>query len=330
LSKTVGRFVVEKPGGIHAMQWREDPLPSPAANEVQIRHRAIGVDFIDTQIRAGLLTVPLPTGLGFGAAGIVEAMGTDAQGFAIGDRVAYTSLTAGSYAEARNVPSERVFRLPDQSMAPDIAAAAMFRGLTAWYLSTRLRKIEPGEPVLVHAAAGGVGLILVQWLAHLGAKVIGTVGHRDKRALLEEHGCAHAISLEDEDLVACVKALTEGKGCAVVYDSIGRATFDRSLLCARHFGLVVSYGWSSGDVDPIVLMTLRNNGSLFVTRPTVSHYTVDSSAFQSGAADLFGMLARKHLRIKVGRAYPLRDAPRAHEDLAGGRTTGSLILRTEA
>ena len=194
LSGMIGRFLVRSPGDIHAMAWEEGELPPPGPGEVQVRHEAIGVDFIDTQIRAGLLPVALPTGLGFGAAGTVGAIGENVQGVAVGDRVAYTSLTPGSYAEARNVPSERIFRLSDQSMPADLAAAALFRGLTAWYLSTRLRKIEPGDPVLVHAAAGGVGLILIQWLAHLGATVIGTVGSPDKMAALRDYGCAHPLS----------------------------------------------------------------------------------------------------------------------------------------
>ncbi|WP_151120950.1 quinone oxidoreductase family protein [Hypericibacter adhaerens] len=321
-----GRFLVSKTGDPQVMQWVEEALPPPGPGEVQVRHEAIGVDFIDTQIRGGLLPFALPTGLGFGGAGVIEAVGAEVRNLAAGDRIAYTSLTPGSYSLARNLPAERIFRLPDQSLPADLAAAALFRGLTAWYLATRLRKIEPGDPVLVHAAAGGVGLILIQWLAHLGATVIGTVGHPEKVAALRDYGCAHPIPL-GEDLVGRVKEITQGKGCAVVYDSVGRATFDRSLQCARRFGLVVSYGWSSGDVEPVALMTLRNGGSLFVTRPTVSHYTAEASAFQAGAAALFGLIGEGWLRIKVGHAYPLRDAARAHADLAGGRTTGSIILR---
>jgi NADPH2:quinone reductase len=322
-----GRFVVGKTGGPEAMTWVEADLPPPAAAEVRVRHQAVGVDFIDTQIRGGIMPMALPTGLGFGAAGVVEAVGTGVQGLAPGERVAYTALTPGTYAERRNVPAERIFRLPDQSLPAETAAAALFRGLTAWYLSTRLRRIGPGDAVLVHAAAGGVGHILTQWLAHLGATVIGIVGERGKLAHLKAQGCAHAIALDEEDFVARVKELTGGKGCAVVYESIGKATFERSLDCAARFGLIASFGWPSGDVDPVALATLRNKGSLFVTRPTVSHYTAAADDFQAGAAALFRMIADGHLKIDAGHVYPLREAPAAHADLAARRTTGSIVLR---
>ena len=326
MTEMTGGFIVERTGGPEALKWVEAEIAPPAAGDVRIRHQAVGVDFIDTQIRAGIMPMALPTRLGFGAAGIVEALGGPAPGLAVGDRVAYTALTPGTYAESRNVPAERVFRLPDQSLPAELAAGALFRGLTAWYLANRLRALGPGAVALVHAAAGGVGHILVQWLAHLGVTVIATVGSRQKLAALDGTGCAHAIALDEGDFVETVKRITGGTGCAVVYDSIGKATFERTLDCAARFGLVVSYGWASGDVDPVALVTLRNKGSLFVTRPTVSHYTAAAADFQAGAAALFGLIGQGRLKIKVGHTYPLRDAARAHADLAAGRTTGSIVL----
>ncbi len=239
------RIVVEQAGPPEAMRLVEEPAPKPAAGEVLIRQKAIGVDFIDTQLRAGLLPAPMPTGLGFSAAGTVEALGEGVSGLSVGDKVAYHYASAGSYADLRAVPAERVVRLPDQSMTPETAAGALFRGLTAWYLATRLRPIAKGDAVLVHAAAGGVGLILIQWLRHLGAEVIATVGSADKRAIVQEHGVSHCIVLPEEDFVARVKDITGGKGVAVVYECIGKETFDRSLDCAAWFGLIASFGWPS-------------------------------------------------------------------------------------
>ena len=321
-----GRFVVEKTGGPEVMRWVNEPSRAPLAGEVRVRNEAIGVDCIDTQIRGGQLPAELPTGIGFAGVGIAEEVGADVRHVKRGDRVAYMYFVGGSYAEERLVPGERVVRLPDQSLEPGLAAGALFRGLTAWYLATRLRPIGKGEVALVHAAAGGVGLILIQWLAHLGVTVIGTAGSADKIAVLREYGCAHPVLIPQEDFVARVKEVTGGKGAAIVYDSIGLETFERSLECARRFGLVVSYGWASGDPGSVSLMALRNKGSLFVTRPTVAQYTAEAEDLRAGVAALFGLVSQGKLRINVGNSYPLREAPRAQADLAARKTVGSVVL----
>lgn len=327
MSGTCGRWLVRRPGGPEALEWVEETPSPPAAGEVSIRQEAIGVDFIDTQLRAGRMPVDLPTGVGFSAAGVVDAVGEGAEGFAEGDRVAYSWSVAGAYAERRNVPAERVFRLPDPSTPSETAAGALFRGLTAWYLATRLRPVSPGDVVLVHAAAGGVGQILTQWLTHLGATVVATAGSPEKLDLLRRQGLRH-VALEADDFPALAREVSGGTGCAIVYDSVGADTFARSLDCAARFGLVVSFGWASGDPGQVSLPDLRNKGSLFVTRPTVSHYTARAEDFQQGARELFELISAGAIRISVGRSYPLKNAAAAHADLAARRTTGSVVLKT--
>lgn len=324
-SATYGRYIVEQPGAPDAMRWVQEPVRHAGPGEILVRHEAIGVDFIDTQIRAGQLPASLPTGLGFAAVGIAQEVGTGVAHVRRGERVAYVHFVAGSYAQQRVVPAERVIALPDQELEPELAAGALFRGLTAWYLSHRLREVRKGDVALVHAAAGGVGLLLTQWLQHLGATVVGTVGSEEKARVLREYGCANPVVLPAEDFVARVKEVSAGRGADVVYDCIGKDTFERSLDSARRFGLVVSFGWPSGD-PALSLMTLRNKGSLFVTRPTISHYTAEAEDLRTGALALFGLVREGVLRIKVGNSYPLRDAPRAHADLAAGRTVGSVVL----
>lgn len=326
MSRTTGRFVVEQTGGPEALQWVVEAAQPLGPNDVRVRHEAIGVDYIDTQIRAGEMPATLPTGIGFAAVGIAEEIGANVAHVKRGQRVAYMYFTAGSYAQERVVPGERIVALPDQELVPDLAAGALFRGLTAWYLSTRLRKIERGDAVLVHAAAGGVGLMLTQWLAHLGATVIGTVDTQQKADVLREFGCPHAVVIPGEDFVAKVREVTDGKGVAVVYESIGRATFEGSLDSARRFGLIASFGWPSGDPGPVSLMHLRSKGSLFITRPTVTQYTADAQDFRDGAAALFGLVRDGVLKVKVGNRYALRDAAQAHRDLVAGRTVGSVVL----
>lgn len=326
MTETCGRVIVRQPGGPEAMEWVEETLPAPGAGEVSIRQQAIGVEFIDTQLRSGRMPAELPTGIGFSAAGTVSAVGDGVEGFAEGDRVAYSWSVAGAYAEKRNVPQDRVIRLPDQSMLAETAAGALFRGLTAWYLAMRLRPVSRGDFVLVHAAAGGVGQILTQWLTHLGATVIATAGSEQKLDMLRGFGLKHVV-LESDDFAAAVTEITGGEGCAIVYDSVGADTFARSLDSAARFGLVVSYGWASGDPGEVSLPELRNKGSLFVTRPTVSHYTADPADLQRGGAELFGLVSSGAIEVRIGNSYPLKDAAQAHEDLAARRTTGSLVLR---
>jgi NADPH2:quinone reductase len=325
MRKTYGKFVVKKVGTPEVMEWLQDEFRQPAVNEVCVRNEAVSVDFIDTMIRSGQLPTTLPTGIGFAGAGIVEEIGSAVQNLSKGDRVAYMYLIGGSYAEQRYVPVDRVFKLPDQSLSPVVAAGALFRGLTAWYLTTRLRDLKKGDIALVHNAAGGVGLILVQWLARLGVKVVGTVDSRAKVPTLLDYGCPYPVVIPEEDFVAKVKEVSDGKGAAVVYESIGVSTFEKSLDCTRRFGLVVSYGWPSGDPD-ISLMTLRNKGSLFITRPTVTHYTAETTDFQRGASELFELIQEGNLRIHVEHTYPLREAAKAHADIVAGRTVGSVVL----
>jgi NADPH:quinone reductase len=326
MENNYGRFIVEKTGEPEVMQWVTEPVRHAGPDEVRVRHEAIGVDYIDTQIRGGLLPATLPTGLGFAGVGVAEEVGEHVRHVNRGDRVAYMYFVAGSYGEERVVPADRVVPLPDQTLSAEIAAGALFRGLTAWYLANRLRPLGEGDTALVHAAAGGVGLILTQWLAHLGVVVIGTVDSRQKAEALREFGCPHPVLMPDKDFVAKVSEVTGGKGASIVYESIGAATFERSLDCVKRFGLVASYGWPSGDPEPVPLMTLRNKGSLFITRPTVTHYTAEADDFQAGASALFGLVKEGKLRIKVGNSYPLRDAAKAHADLFAGRTLGSVVL----
>lgn len=326
MSTSSGRFVVETTGAPDVMKWVQHTVGHAGPGEVRIRQEAIGVDYIDTQIRSGLLPANLPTGIGFAGVGIAEEVGEGVQHVARGDRVAYMYFVAGSYAEERIVPAERVVRLPDQSLSAELAAGALFRGLTAWYLATRLRTLVQGDAALVHAAAGGVGLILTQWLLHLGVEVIGTVDTEEKAEALRSVGCLHTVVMPGEDFVAKVSQVTAGRGVAVVYESIGVETFERSLDCARRFGLVASYGWPSGDPGAVSLMTLRSKGSLFITRPTVTQYTEDPEDFRTGAAALFELIHAGKLNIKVGNVYPLREAARAHTDIVAGKTLGSVVL----
>lgn len=326
MSNSYGTYLVHKQGEPEAMQWQQAPLRTVAPNEVRIRNEAIGVDFIDTMIRSGQLPAQLPTGIGFAGVGIVQETGEQVSGLAIGDRVAYMYFVAGSYAEQRYVPADRVFKLPNQEMPAVVAAGALFRGLTAWYLVKRMAALKPGDTALVHAAAGGVGLILVQWLKHLGVKVVGTVSRESKVATLKDYGCDHAVVIPDQDFAAKVMDVSEGKGAAVVYDCIGKATLEKSMECTRRFGLIVSFGWPSGDLDNLSLMNLRSKGSLFITRPTVTHYTADAEDLQQGCTELFQMVEDGHLRINTQHTYPLSHAAQAHRDMAEGKTVGSVVL----
>jgi NADPH2:quinone reductase len=327
MTEKFGKFEVKRPGGPDVLEWVEENRRSVNANEVRIRNEAVGVDFIDTMLRSGQLPAPMPTGIGYAGVGIVEELGSQVTDLAPGDRVAYIYFMPGSYAEQCYVPTERVFKLPDQSLSPITAAGALFRGLTAWYLATELWDLKLGDVALVHAAAGGVGLLLTQWLAHRGVIVVGTVTSRTKVQTLLEYGCRYPVVSPEEDFVAKVMEVSGGRGAAVVYESIGTVTFKKSIECVRRFGLIASYGWPSGDPD-ISFMTLRSKGSIFATRPTVTHYTAEAEDFRRGAAMLFGLIKEGVLRIKTEHTYPLVDAAKAHEDLAAGRTTGSVVLVT--
>ncbi len=312
-------------GGPEVLRWEEyDPGP-PGPDEARVRHTAIGVNFIDVYDRTGLYPTALPTGLGREAAGVVEKLGGKARGLRAGDRVAYTLASPGSYAEIRNVPADRLLRIPP-GISDQQAAAMMLKGLTAHYLLRRTHRVKRGDAVLIHAAAGGVGLIACQWARQLGARVIGVVGNDEKARLAKRNGCHHVIVGRDADLPAAVKKLTRGAGVSVVYDAVGKDTFFASLDCLKPLGLMVSYGNASGPVPPIAPLELSRRGSLFLTRPTLFHYTATRAALESAARELFGVVKRGAVKIRIGQSYPLRDAATAHRDLEGRRTTGSTIL----
>ncbi|MCZ8130030.1 MAG: quinone oxidoreductase [Steroidobacteraceae bacterium] len=313
-------------GGPEVLEWGEIDVPVPRRNEVRVRHTAIGVNYIDVYGRTGLYPMTLPGSLGQEAAGVVEAVGRGVTAFAPGDRVAYVLATPGSYVEARNVPADRLVRVPD-SITDEQAAAMMLKGMTAQYLLRRTYRVKKGDPVVIHAAAGGVGLIATQWARHLGAHVVGVVGSEAKAQLAREHGAHETIVAAGEPIAPRVRALTKGKGAAVVYDATGKDTFFDSLDSLRPLGLMVSYGNASGPVPPFGALELGKRGSLFLTRPSLFHYIASKGDLARSARELFAVVAAGHVRIRVGQAYPLAEAARAHRDLEARRTTGSTVLR---
>ncbi len=312
-------------GGPEVLQLREQPVGDPGPGQVRVRHHAIGLNFIDVYHRTGLYQQPLPGSLGSEAAGVVEAVGEDVDGFRPGDRVAYCTGPTGSYSEARVMPAAPLIRLPDD-IAFDTAAGAMLKGLTAQYLLRRTKTLQPGDVALFHAAAGGVGLIAGQWARALGVRLIGTAGSAEKCALARANGYAEVIDYGKEDFVARVKELTGGKGVPVVYDSVGRDTWDRSLSCLQPFGLMVSYGNSSGPVPPVTLTDLAARGSLYVTRPTLGTHLADPVVKQQMADELFAVLRSGQVKIHIPQRYRLADAAQAHRDLEARRTVGSTLL----
>lgn len=317
---------IHETGGPEVLRWEEAEVPAPGPGEVRLRQTAVGLNFIDTYHRTGLYKLPLPSGLGQEAAGIVEAVGAGVDGLRPGDRVAYCGAGApGAYAELRNAPADRMVPLP-AGIDDRAAAAMMLKGLTAWYLLRRIHPVQAGETILVHSAAGGVGLILCQWAAHLGATVIGTVGSRTKAELAAAHGCHHPLLLGVDDFVARARDLTGGKGLPVVYDSVGKDTFMASLDCLRPRGLMVSFGQSSGAVPPLDVTVLSAKGSLFLTRPSLFAYVADRADLLAAAEELFDLVEAGVLRIEINQTYPLREAATAHRDLEGRRTTGSTVL----
>ena len=299
-------------------------LAPPGPDEVQLRHTAIGVNFIDTYHRTGLYKLPLPTGIGSEGAGIVEAVGSKVERIKVGDRVAYVNVP-GSYSEAANIPEWRAVKLPE-TVSDETAAASMLKGMTAQYLIKRTYTVQAGQTILVHAAAGGVGLILCQWARHLGAKVIGTVGSDSKRDLALANGCDHVFNSRTDDVAAKVRELTDGVGVPVVYDSIGKDTFMSSLDCLQIRGLMVTFGNASGAVPPFEPHLLSPKGSLFLTRPTLLHYTRNREEMQETADDLFSVLASGAVKIAINQRFPLDKARDAHEALHSRATTGATIL----
>lgn len=314
-----------KTGGPDVLDLVDADLPDPGRGEVRIRHAAVGLNFIDTYHRSGLYPLPLPSGIGLEAAGVVEAAGAGVTGLAAGDRVAYGAGPLGAYAEACNAPANRVSKLPD-SIDDETAGAMMLKGMTVRYLLRATYNVQAGDTILFHAAAGGVGLIACQWANALGATVIGTVGSEEKAELARAHGCHHTILYNQEDVSARVREITDGKGVPVVYDSVGQATVDASLGSLSPLGLLVSFGNSSGPVTGFDLGVLSARGSLYVTRPSLMTYVAADDDLRETARDLFAMVGSGRVKIEINQRYGLGDARKAHEDLEARRTTGATIL----
>jgi NADPH2:quinone reductase len=317
-------ILVHKPGGPEALEWQEIEVGEPGPGQIRLRHTAVGLNFIDVYHRTGLYPMPLPFVPGMEGAGIVEAVGPNVTDVAIGDRVSYAG-SIGGYAEARLIAADRVVKLPD-AIPDQIAAAMMLQGMTVRYLIRKVYPVQSGDTILIHAAAGGVGLILCQWAASLGATVIGTVSNDEKAALARANGCHHTINYTQEDFQARVLQITGGKKLPVVYDSIGKDTFMKSLDCLRPRGLMVTFGQSSGPVGPIDLGILGQKGSLVVTRPTLQSFIATREDLAETAADLFDVVGKGIVKISVNQSYPLRDAAQAHRDLEARKTTGSTVL----
>jgi NADPH2:quinone reductase len=317
---------IHESGGPDVMRWEEVTVGEPGPGQARVRHSAVGLNFIDVYHRTGLYPLPsLPSGIGLEAAGVVEAVGAGVTDIKVGDRVAYASPPPGSYAEARLMPADRLVVLPD-IIAERTAAAMMLKGMTAQYLLRRTYRVQPGDAVLVHAAAGGVGLIACQWARHLGATVIGTVGNDEKAELARAHGCHHVIVYSRENFVQRVKEITGREGVAVVYDSVGKDVFMDSLDCLRPLGMMVTFGNASGPVPAIEPLVLSTKGCLFLTRPTLMVYTAKRADLLASAAELFEVVASGAVKIEVQQTYPLADAAQAHRDLEARRTTGSTLL----
>ena len=317
---------VHKVGGPEVLTYEDIAVPAPGPGQIRVKQHAIGVNFVDTYFRSGHYPAPggLPFVAGNEAAGEIIEVGSGVSEFKRGDRVAYVQ-GPGCYAAERLVPADRVVKLPD-NISYEQAAGMMLKGMTVEYLVRRTFKVEKGTTVLMHAAAGGVGLILCQWANHLGANVIGTVGSKDKAALAHANGCHHTILYRDEDFVARVKEITGGKLCDVVYDGIGKATFPASLDCIRPLGMFVSFGSASGPIEAFNLNLLQFKGSLFATRPTLNTYGAKREDLLSMANELFKVVGSGAVKIPVNQTYALRDAAKAHRDLESRATTGSSIL----
>jgi NADPH:quinone reductase len=316
---------IHETGGPEVLRFEEVKLPEPGPGQARVRHTAIGVNFIDTYHRTGLYKLPLPSGLGVEAAGVVEAVGPGVTHARPGDRVAYVSRPPGAYAEAAVVPADRLVLVPD-GVSDEVAAAAMLKGMTVWMLVRRIHAVKPGETVLFHAAAGGVGLIAMQWLRALGARTIATVGSDPKGKLALAAGASEVIVYTREDFAKRVRELTGGAGVPVVYDSVGKSTFEGSLDCLSPMGLLVSYGNASGAVPPFDISQLAAKGSLFLTRPTLFSYTARREDLEEGARELFAVIRSGQVRVEVQHRWPLAQAADAHRALEGRETTGSIVL----
>jgi NADPH2:quinone reductase len=317
-------FRFDRPGGPEVLRLEDVPLPEPGPGQVRIRHTAIALNFRDILVRRGQHAVSsFPSGLGTESAGVVEAVGEDVTDLAAGDLVATVCRPDSAYAEARIAPAARVVKLPD-GIDERTAAAMMVRGMTARYLLHATYQVKAGDTIVIHAAAGGVGLIVVQWAKHLGATVIGTVGSDEKAEVARAYGCDHVLRYDD--FAGKVREITGGKGVPVVYDSVGKTTFEGSLKSLRPRGVLASFGESSGDPPPVTARQLGNMGSLFVTHPSLIDYTATRAELLETANDLFTMVAGGKIRIDITQSYPLREAAQAHRDVEARKTTGSVVL----
>lgn len=310
-------------GGPEVLTWEDAEVPEPAAGEARIRHTAIGLNLIDTYHRTGLYPLDLPTGIGSEAAGVVEAVGEGVTDVAVGDRVAYTGMPIGSYAEHRNFAADRLVPIPD-TISDEVAAAVLLKGLTTWYLLRRSYAVQPGDPILLYAAAGGVGSLASQWAKQLGATVIGVVSTAEKAALAKSQGCDHVI-MADDDIAARARELTDGEGVAAVYDSVGKDTFTASLDALRFHGTMVSFGNASGPVDPVSPLELAQRGSLYLTRPVLFHFIRTREELMAAAGELFDAM-ENGMSVRIGQTYALENAAQAHLDIEARLTTGSTVL----
>jgi NADPH:quinone reductase-like Zn-dependent oxidoreductase len=316
---------IHRTGGPEVLDWEEVDLGDPGEGEVLIRHNAVGLNYIDVYHRSGLYPLPLPSGIGSEGAGVVEKVGKKVKEIREGDRVAYATQPLGAYSTARIMPAARLVKIPKE-IDDKTAAAMMLQGMTVEYLIHRTYRVKEGDTILVHAAAGGIGLILCQWAKALGATVIGTVSSDEKAALAKAHGCKHPIVYTREDFVARVKEITKGKGLPVVYDSVGKDTWPKSLDCLQLRGLMVSFGNASGPLPPINSGDLVSRGSLFFTRPTLASYTATREELDLSAKRVMSAIKSGKVKIRVNQTYPLRQAADAHRDLEARKTTGSTVL----
>ena len=318
-------FRFHEAGGAEVLRWEDIDVGAPGAGEVRLRQTAVGLNFIDIYHRSGLYPLPLPSGIGLEAAAVVEAVGAEVTEFAVGDRVAYAAPPLGAYAEARLMPADRLVKLPD-GVDDQTAAAMMLQGMTAQYLLRRTYSVKAGDTILFHAAAGGVGLIACQWAKYLGATVIGTVGSDAKAELARANGCDYPIVYTRENFAERVKEITGGVGVPVVYDSVGKDTWDGSLDCLQKMGVMVSFGNASGAVAPISPGILSAKGSLYLTRPTLMDYTAKREDLLATANDLLAVVASGAVKISINQTYPLAEAAQAQRDLEARKTTGSTVL----
>ncbi len=312
-------------GGPEVLRYEAVDVPDPGEGEATIRHTAIGLNFIDTYHRTGLYPLDLPLVLGSEGAGVVETVGAGVTDVSPGDRVVYTGLPLGAYSTARNYPANRLVAIPD-GIPDEHAAAVLLKGLTAWYLLRRSYPVQPGDNILLYAAAGGVGSLAAQWAKHLGATVIGVVGTEDKAQRAREKGCDHIIMSDHEDVAGAVRELTGGEGVAAVYDSIGKETFMTSLDCLRPHGVMVTFGNATGPVDPFAPAELAKRHSLYVTRPVLFDFISSRDDLLAATDELFGVMLEGVVTVDVNQRYPLEHAAQAHIDLEGRKTTGSTIL----